>query len=199
MNHLDQETELYALGMLDDCERARIDEHLATCMPCTVKIGEAESAVAALIDSSQQRPRQRRTAWWPVAAAAAFAVAASGLLGQNIAMHGALGADGAMLATLVDSHFNHAQFQTPGGTSIAAKAIYDRHGKWYEILTDGSPAWHVVFVRPDGTRDPAAVEFVRRGAASIVYLTSTEPVRSIELEDPVGRVVGSVRPVLIRE
>jgi hypothetical protein len=199
MNHIYQETELYALGMLDDCDRARIDEHLATCMPCTVKIGEAEGAVAALIDSSLQRPQQRRTAWWPVATAAAFAVAAAGLLGQNIAMHGALGTDGAMIATLVESHFNHAQFQTPGGAPMAAKAIYDRHGKWYEILADGTPAWHVVFTRPDGTRDRAAVEFVHRGAASIVYLASTEPVKSIDLEDTAGRVVGSVRPIVMPE
>ena len=199
MTHLDQETELYALGMLDDCERARIDEHLKTCTPCVVKIGEAENAVAALIDSSQQRPQRRRTAWWPVGVAAAFAVAAGGLLGQNIVMHDALGTDGAMLATLVDSHFNHAQFQTPSGAPMAAKAIYDRHGKWYEILTDGTPAWHVVLVRPDGTLDSAAVEFVRRGVASIVYLASTQPVKSIELEDSAGRVVGSVRPILISE
>jgi hypothetical protein len=199
MNHIDQETELYALGMLDDCERARIDEHLAACIPCTIKVGEAEAAVATLIDSSHQQPRQRRTAWWPVAAAAAFAVTACGLLGQNIAMHGALGTDGAMLATLVNSHFNHVQFQTLSGTPMAAKAIYDRHGKWYEILADGTPAWHVVFVRPDGTRDPAAVEFERRGAASVIYLASTEPVKSIDLEDSTGRVIGSVRPLVIPE
>ena len=197
MNHIDEEAELYALGMLDDGDRALVDEHLVTCAPCTAKIGDAEYAVAALIDSSQLRPQQRRTAWWPIAVAAAFAVAAGGLLGQNIVMHGALGADGTMLATLVDSHFNHAQFQAPGGTPMTAKAIYDRHGKWYEILTDGTPAWHVVFIRPDGTRDVvAAVEFVRRGAASIVYLAPTGPVKSINLEDAAGHIIGSVHPIV---
>jgi hypothetical protein len=199
MNHIDQEAELYALGMLGDGERARVEEHLAACTPCTMKIGAAEAAVAALIDSSQQRPLQRRRAWWPAAVAAAFAVAAGGLLGQNIAMHGELGSDGAMLATMVNSHFNHAQFLTPSGAPMAAKAIYDRHGKWYEILADGTPAWHVVFIRPDGTRDSAAVEFVRRGAASIVYLAPTEPVKSIDLEDAAGHVVGIVRPLVTPE
>jgi hypothetical protein len=111
--------------------------------------------------------------------------------------YGALGNDGAMLATLVDSHFNHAQFQTPSGTPMAAKAIYDRHGKWYEVLTDGTPAWHVVFIRSDGTRDPATVGFVRRGVASIIYRASTEPVKSINLEDPDGHVIGSVRPLVM--
>jgi hypothetical protein len=197
MNHLDEEIELYSLGMVSDCERARIDAHLTWCPPCTVKIGAAEGAVAALIDASQQRPQQRRTAMWPVAAAAAFAVAAAGLFGQNNALHGGLSSDGAMLATLVDSHFNHAQFQTPSGTPMAAKAIYDRFGRWYEVLTDGTPAWHVVFIRPDGTRDPATVGFVRRGAASIVYLASTGPVKSIDLEDTAGHVIGSVRPLVM--
>ena len=48
MNHIDHEAELYALGMLDDDERARIDEHLLTCIPCTVRVGEAEAAGTGL-------------------------------------------------------------------------------------------------------------------------------------------------------
>jgi Putative zinc-finger len=199
MNHIDQEAELYALGMLDDAERARIDEHLSDCEPCTVRVGEAEAAVAALIDSTQQRKPKRRTAWWPVATAAAFAVAAAGLLGQNIALHGALGNDGAILATMVNSHFDHTQFQAPGGADIAAKAIYERHGKWFEILADGTPAWHIVLVRPDGSRDPVRADFARRGAASIVYVPQSAPVKAIDLEDDGGHVVGSVHPVVQAE
>jgi hypothetical protein len=199
MNHIDQEAELYALGMLDEKERARIDDHLATCEPCTVRIGTAEAAVAALVDSTQRRRPERRTAWWPVAAAAAFALTAMGLLGQNVALRGALGSDGALVATLVDSHFDHAQFQTPGGAALPAKAIYERHGKWFEILADGTPAWHVVFVRPDGSRDRARAEFARRGAASLVYSAQSAPVRSIDLEDASGHVVGSVRPAVQAE
>jgi anti-sigma factor RsiW len=199
MNHIDQEAELYALGMLEDDERARVDEHLSSCEACTVLVGEAEAAVAALVDSTQQRRPERRPAWWPIGIAAAFAIASAGLLGQNVIMRGALGNDGALLATMVDSHFDHAQFQAPGGAEISAKAIYERHGKWYEILADGTPAWHVVFVRPDGTRDPASSDFARRGSASIVYLAPSTPVRTIDLEDASGRVVGSVRPAVQAE
>jgi hypothetical protein len=195
MNHIDQEAELYALGMLDDEERTRIDEHLLTCEPCTVLVGNAEAAVAALIDSTQERRPAQRRAWWPIAVAAAFALTTLGLLGQNVILHGAVSSDGTLLATMIDSHFDHAQFQAAGGREIAAKAIYERHGKWYEILADGTPAWHVVFVRPDGTRDAATAGFAHRGAASIVYLAPSTPVRSIELEDTSGHVVGSVRPV----
>jgi hypothetical protein len=199
MNHIDQEAELYALGMLEDDERARVDEHLLACEPCMVLVGQAEAAVAALVDSTQQRQPVRRTAWWPLATAAAFAIAAAGLLGQNLSLHGALTSDGTVLATMVNSHFDHTQFQAPGGAEIPAKAIYERHGKWYEILADGTPAWHVVFVRPDGTRDPATAEFARRGDASIVYLAPSTPVKSIDLEDAAGHVVGSVRPTVQAE
>ncbi len=196
MNHIDHEAELYALGMLDDDERARIDEHLLTCEPCTVLVGNAEAAVTALIDTTQERRPQRRRAWWPVAVAAAFALSTLGLLGQNLVLHGALSNDGALLATLINSHFDHTQFQGPGGQEIGAKAIYERHGKWYEILADGTPAWHVVLVRPDGTREPATAEFAQRGVASVAYLTPATPVRSIDLEDDAGHVVGSVKPTL---
>jgi hypothetical protein len=198
MNHIDHDAELYALGMLDDDERARIDEHLLTCEPCTVLVGNAEAAVAALIDSTQERRAKPRVTWRSMAAiAAALVLTTLGLLGQNINLHGQLSSDGRLLATLIDSHFDHTQFQGAGGREIAAKAIYERHGKWYEILADGTPAWHVVFVRPDGTRDPATAQFAQRGAASIAYLTPTTPVRSIDLEDSAGHVVGSVRPTLL--
>ena len=199
MNHIDEEAELYALGMLEDDERARVDEHLATCEPCSVRVGEAEAAVAALVDSTQQRKPERRIARWPIAVAAAFAVAAAGLLAQNVSLHAAVGTDGALLATMVNSHFDHIQFQAPDGAALPAKAIYERHGKWYEILADGTPAWHVVFVRPDGSRQAAGAEFERRGAASVVYVAQSQPVRAIELDDAGGRVVGSVRPQLQAE
>jgi hypothetical protein len=196
MNHIDQEAELYALGMLDDNARARVDEHLLTCIPCTELVGRAEEAVAALVDSTQQRRPERRPARWPLAAAAAFALAASGLLAQNVMMHGALSSDGALLATMVNSHFAHSQFQAPNGSEIPAKAIYERHGKWYEILADGSPDWHLVATGPDGVRTRVSAPFAQRGAASIAFFERSAPVRSIELEDASGHVVGSVHPVV---
>lgn len=199
MNHIDQEAELYALGMLDEEERARVDEHLAGCEPCTVRVGAAEAAVAALVDSTQERKAQRRTAWWPVAAAAAFAVAAMGLFGQNLVMRGALASDGAILATMVNSHFEHTQFQAPSGADLPAKAIYERHGKWFEILADGTPAWHVVFVRPDGSREAAPMGFARRGTASIVLVAQSMPVKTIDLEDDGGHIIGSAHPVVQAE
>jgi len=182
--------------MLYDAARARVDDHLLTCVACSELVGQAEAAVAALVDATQQRRREPRAARWPFAVAAAFALAASGLLAQNVIMHGDLNADGTLFATLVNSHFDHTQFQAPNGTAIPAKAIYERHGKWYEILVDGAPAWHVIAIDRAGTRTPVAATFAHRGAASIAYFDGAMPLRSIELDDANGHIVGSVHPVL---
>jgi hypothetical protein len=199
MNHIDLEAELYALGMLEDAERGRIDAHIAACTACAVLMGQAEGVVATLIDSTQRRHPERRPNRWLMATAAAFAIATAGLLGQNVVLHGALSGDGALLATMVNSHFNHMQFETAAGVEIPAKAIYERHGRWYEILAAGTPEWRVVFVRPDGSRDPAGVQFAHRGVASIAYVTPVGTVRSIDLEDADGHVVGSVHPAVEAE
>jgi hypothetical protein len=194
VNHIDQEAELYALGMLDDDERARIDDHAATCAECAARLGRAEAAVAALADAANATPRRRSAPW--AAIAAAFALAAGGLVWQNVVLRGALAADGTVLATLVNSHFDHMQFQAPGGAPLGAKAIYERHGAWYEILADGTPDWRVTLIAPDGVRRPAAGAFERRGTASVLLIAPASPVRTIELDDPAGKVVAVVRPVL---
>lgn len=199
MNHIDQEAELYALGMLDDAERARVDEHVATCDACAVLVGQAEAAMAALIDASQARRPRAPTAWWPVAVAAAFALTSAALFGDDLALRGAVKADGGIFATLVNNHFDHTQFQTPGGKEIAAKAIYERHGKWFEILADGAPAWHVVLIESDGIRRPVTTPFDRRGAASTVYVEPGTAVNRIDLEDEAGKLVGSARPALLKD
>jgi hypothetical protein len=194
VNHLDQEAELYALGMLDDDERARVDEHAATCAECAARLGRAEAAMAALVDAANAAPRRRSAPW--AAIAAAFALVAGGLVWQNVALRGALAADGTVLATLVNSHFDHAQFISPGGMALGAKAIYERHGAWYEVLADGTPDWRVTLVAADGSRHPAPGTFERRGAASVLLLAPAAPVRAIELDDAAGNVVAVVRPVL---
>lgn len=195
MNHIDQEAELYALGMLEDDERARVDEHLAACDECLRRVGEAEGAVASLVEGTQ-RVTQPRTPRWPLAIAAAFAVSTAGVLGQNFLMRGQLAGDGAIMAQMVNSHFDHAQFASPQGEPIGAKAVYERHGKWYQILADGEPNWRVVLVQPDGTRDPSAAGFARRGTSSVMTVRPDTPVKTIELDDTAGHVVGVVHPVL---
>ena len=195
MSHIDGEAELYALGMLDDAERARVELHLTTCDACTALVGRAEEAVASLVDATQRVPVAKR-AWWPMAAAASFAVAAGALLAQNVMLHGALTHDGMLLDTLVTAHFDHEQFSTPAGGPVDAKAIFERHGRWYEILTSGTPAWHIVLVHTDGAREAVQTPFERRDGASIVIVRPTMPVKTIELDDASGQIVGEVSPAL---
>ena len=195
MKHIDRDAELYALGMLDDAERERVDAHLTTCVDCTRRVGAAEAVLTALIDVTRHAP-QRRAPRWPIAVAAAFALATLGLIAQSFLMHGEIDRDGAILSTLVNSHFDHAQFQTPQGAPLGAKAIYERHGKWYAILADGTPSWRVVFVQPDGMRNVEPAHFARRGASSVMLVSPSTPVRTIELDDTGGHIVGTVQPAL---
>ena len=100
MDHFDEELEHYALGLLEPEERDRIDEHVRACDVCAERLGRAEAAVAALVTGSQQRRAWRLPAW-PVAVAAAFALTSAVLFGQNVALRGAMNADGHVLDTLV--------------------------------------------------------------------------------------------------
>ena len=191
MNHLDDEAELYALGMLDPAERERVDDHIRTCDACLRRVGAAEETVAALAAPALVRARSRP---WSAAVAVASALACAASLAVAVGLHRETDADGAAIARLVDSHFAHVQFVTPAGAPIAAKAIYERHGAWYIIVANGAPAWHVVLVEPDGTRAPVAGAFARRGQSSILTIDAPPRVRAIELDDEGGRLVASVRP-----
>lgn len=195
-DHIDEQAELYALGLLEPDDIERIDAHAATCDLCAMKLGKASLAVANIVDASQRQTR--RLPIWPLAVAAAFAVTSAVVLQQNVALHGALADDGVLLDTMVMSHFSHEQFQAPGGKPIDAKAIYERHGEWFEILAAGQPAWNVTLVGRDGSRTQLP-PFVKRGAASIVFTRPAHPTASIELRDAGGNTVGTVKPELAAE
>ena len=45
--------------VLDDAERDRVDAHLATCDACARNVGDAEAAIAALVDRTQRAPQRR--------------------------------------------------------------------------------------------------------------------------------------------
>ena len=196
MNHIDQEAELYALGMLDDDERARVDEHLTTCEACTVRVGEAESAVAALIDSTQVRPDD----------AARGLVAGRGRRGVC--------ARRARLARAERRHARSAEHRrdaarhdgrqplrsravsgTPAAPRSRPKRSTNGTASGTRSSSTADPAWRVVFVRPDGTRDPAArIRAPRRRIDRISRADGAGA--SIELEDAAGHIIGSVRPMV---
>lgn len=144
--HVGENAELYALGVLDPQERRAVDEHLAQCRDCLRRIGEAEETVLAMDRhvASQEPPatfrvRERRISPWWYAVAAAFLIglAPSGwfftstmVARQNETTHGA-----ALLA-MVHSHFGHAQFSPvqPGTPAPDAKVVFARDGSWVYVL-----------------------------------------------------------------
>jgi hypothetical protein len=189
MDHLEEAAEHYALGLLEPAERDRVDEHVRTCDACAQRLGRAESAVAALAAASQRRSVWRRPAW-PVAAAAAFALTSGLLLGQNLALQGALSTDGQALDALVASHFAHAQFATPAGTPLAAKVIYEQQGRWFQVVAERPADWHVTVVGADGVRRTLPARPAARGAVSLLFARTDAPVRTIEIEDAAGKTIG---------
>lgn len=198
--HVDDDAALYALGMLEDADRARIDAHVRRCAACAARLGEAEAGVAALAEaeaaSGARRAAPRFAAWGALAAAFVLAVTSAVLGAQNAALRADVASDGAVLGTLVRSHFLHAQFVAPSGAPIAAKVIYERGGAWYEILALGAgPGWQVTAIGRDGAPLAVRAPFAARGETAVAFVRDAGPLRELRLSDPAGRLVGVVRPV----
>jgi hypothetical protein len=149
--HVGENAELYAVGALDEAERAAVDAHIAGCAECLRRVGEAEETVLALergADSASQRSHRPALSpivarlvpiWWvPLAAAAALII---GMLVPRSAPQ----SDRAMLA-MIGSHFSHAQF---AGSGPPAKVLYARDRSWYYVIVSGAHHYRV-FGRRDG-------------------------------------------------
>lgn len=148
--HLDDDAELYALGLLPADRSPAIEAHLTACDACRARVVAAEAAGAALAGALPPVPEAarvpvRRRAWSGLAAAAALLFAAAAAV-EGIAAHAAAArlaaTDGALLA-LAGSHFNHVTLS--GRRGVVAKALYARDGAWYYVIARGVPRGaHVV-------------------------------------------------------
>ncbi len=147
--HLDEAAELYALGALQDAERAAADAHLAECDMCARRVGEAEATVAALDATEMQVPsrldRRMRASLRTPASVRFFypLVAAALILGllpsaafwqRDRDLRAADAARGPALAALVNSHFLHAQFVKLAPDAPSAKVIFARSGAWFYVI-----------------------------------------------------------------
>ena len=196
MNHIAEDAELYALGLLEPHERERVDDHVSNCADCMQRLGEAERAVAALVDAATSPAVQRSRRWASFALTGGLGLGLAASLIAAIGFHRALDADGTVLAWFATSHFAHVQFQTPTGKTLDAKVVYERHGHWYAIIAGGTPSWHAVVIAPDGTRRVLMQTFAPRGTASVLPIPDPPPMRTIELDDANGNIVGTVHPPL---
>ena len=190
--HIGELAELYAVGALDASERAAVDAHIAACMPCLRRVGEAEETLLALergelaeptpqeLDARMRfhAPRARRYAALAMAAAAGLAIGILTMLPGYLRPQVPQDA----LVAMIDSHFNHAQFApvaTHGATG--AKVIYARDRSWLFILADGSERYSVYAV--NGGVATRLGELHPQGPTSSLYVAHAPMADAIELRD----------------
>lgn len=161
--HIGDDAELYALGLLEPERRGEIDAHVVSCDACLRLLGEAEETAASLAGalpsvtpsellgarlSRSSRPVARSRAWYAgIALAAAMLIALGASWLQIGSLRDKLHAEDLAVATLVHSHFLHVTMTTtPAAGALAAKVVYARDGGWVYVLVD----------RPGGAVDVVA-------------------------------------------
>jgi Putative zinc-finger len=162
MNHLDDDAELYALGLTDRERDAEIEAHLATCADCRTRVAAAEEAAAALAATLPPMPAAApaRRAWWPALASAAAVAFAATTAFEGISAHTAssqLQRTDVALTAIASSHFGHTTLTSDPG--VVAKALYSRDGAWCYVVASGVPRGaHLVMHRGSASRDLGALE-----------------------------------------
>lgn len=167
--HIDEFAELYALGSLEDLERARVERHVASCETCAIRLKNAEETVAEMAhpESLQEPPAQLQARlersigtraraslrpFLPFGAAVA-AVLILTLIPTWVAVDRsrsstqAMRQDSAAWARIASAPFNHAQFVTPRNHPVNAKVIYGMRGDWYYVVVmHPKPGMRVAYV-----------------------------------------------------
>jgi hypothetical protein len=166
MNHLDDDAELYALGLTGSDRGAEIEAHLAACEECRARVAAAESVAASLAAALPPMPASaavvpiasKRRWFAPLATAAALVFAATAAF-EGSAAHaasGQLAMTNTALTAIAGSHFAHTTLT--GAPGVIAKAIYARDGAWCYVVAENVPAGtHVVMHRGNVTRDLGAL------------------------------------------
>lgn len=197
-DHLGDELEAYALGMLEARDGAAIEAHVAACDACVRRLARAESGVASMLtlappQASASTGFVRKAAFPRLAVIAAIAAAFVLLAGARIvSLEGALGDDGRLVSAMIASHFGHAQFHAPDGRALDAKVVYDRDDRWYVILARDVTLRLAVASRDGEPSHDVDERFEPRGDAAILRLTPRTALARFELRDARGRLLGTV-------
>ncbi|MBV8067586.1 MAG: zf-HC2 domain-containing protein [Candidatus Eremiobacteraeota bacterium] len=195
--------ELYALGAVDDAERATVEEHLRDCPTCAQIVAAAERDVALIASSEPQRepppdltrrverelapPRQH----WPLPAALAAALIV-GLLpsaylwNKNRAMHDAMRTQSGAMERLAVAPHRMAHFQTERGMP-PAEVAYAADGSWYFVIVHASMALSLVWMH-DGERTILG-NAVPQGNIATLYLPRSHRMDRLALMDG-NRIIG---------
>jgi anti-sigma factor ChrR (cupin superfamily) len=161
VNHLDDDAELYALGLTDRERDAEIEAHLAACDACRARVVAAESAAASLAAALPPMPAAaRRRAWWTTAATAAAVVFAATTAFASVSARTAtvqLAQTETALGAIASSHFGHTTLTS--GPGVVAKALYARDGSWIYVVAEHVPRGaHVVLRTGAAIRDAGALD-----------------------------------------
>jgi hypothetical protein len=195
--HIEEYAELYALGALDEAERARIDAHALQCDPCARALASGESTVAALIEEREpsrmldrrlMRAFATRPQWhvWAVVAAAAFAI---GLIPSLWLARPPVPAHSQAIVAMTGSHFAHAQFGALTPSAPKAKVIYARTGAWWYVIVLSNRAYTVA--AQEGSRTVRLGAVQTSGNAGELFIEHPPAARTLLLLEgsaPVARV-----------
>ena len=187
MNHLDDDAELYALGLTDRERGAEIEAHVAACEPCRTRVVAAEAAAASLAAALPPMPAAvPHRAWWTTAATAAAVVfAATTAFASNTAHNASaqLAQTDAALGAIASSHFAHTTL-TAGRPGVVAKALYARDGAWLYVVVENAPRGaHVVVRNAAASRDLGALD---AGTPSTLFARATGRADEITIVDGNG-------------
>jgi anti-sigma factor RsiW len=199
--HLGDDAALYALGILDEVSRRRVDAHVAACDACAELLGEAEAQVAILAAAETQhrlpqgfgappappRPRRGRPAWVTATAAAVAAALVIGMMPsaylwqQNRAMHDSMLAESAAMKQLADGRFRTASFATMNDGSDA-RVMYAPDGSWYVVVVRGATRALQVAWMHDGERTMLGTA-QPHGDVAMLYLPRSHRMDQLALVD----------------
>jgi hypothetical protein len=196
--HVGDLAELYALGALDDAQRAAIEAHLTACAPCAQVVGAAERDVELIVslETRRQPPRAldariahiiapRRTAWPLVTAlAAAFIVGflpSFYLWTANRALHDAMSAQSSVMQRLAVAPHRISSFQATR-VGPAAEVAYAPDGSWYLVVVHGATKALAVAWMHDGQRTMLG-RAIPHGNVAMLYLPDSHRMDHLALMD----------------
>lgn len=207
IDHIDEAAELYALGSLDELERARVERHIAQCAACAARLYEAESTVAAIAQAqavpSHEAPASLRSrldaslghdarrgmrTWHPFAAAIAAAIVLAFIptwvaVDRNTALI-AMRQDERALARLASAgtQIDHVQFMAPHNRPMNAKVLYGPRGDWYYVVVmHPRPGMQVAYVH--GGRMEMLGTVATHGDSGTLYLPVNHKMDELALLD----------------
>ena len=206
--HLDDEAELYPLGLLDDEERSRVELHVASCDVCARRVQQAEAAALSLASQlSDAAPSERLKhrisgiaygtrrppafeQRFALAAAAVVALCILALGWQTLSLRSHVSEQSTIMAAIVHSHFNHVAMTPLSAQPVSAKILYARDRSWIYIVADKPGGALVASAQtPAGERDLG--DLSSAGDSAWLFVRPRETILSVRLVRD-GTVVAKV-------